>query len=196
MRGPYKTQTRENIMKAAWELFQEKGYENASISSIIERSNSSRSAFYHHFHGKEELLFSVAYTYDEDYDNWLNHSYDAEKHTVENLISYNTFVMHAVEDSPFRSMYPYLYGLQVMTDCTRHILNPDRQYYQILRNLLKKGIENGEISSPHSYAVLTDMITSFQIGIIYNWCLQQERYPLIQYAEDLLNPFFMSLRSE
>ncbi|MCR4956666.1 MAG: TetR/AcrR family transcriptional regulator [Lachnospiraceae bacterium] len=196
MRGPYKTQTRENIMKAAWELFQEKGYENASISSIIERSNSSRSAFYHHFHSKEELLFSVAYTYDDDYDFWLHQFYREDKHTVDNLISYNTFVMKVVETSSYKSLYPHLYGLQVMTDGVRHILNPERRYYQILRELLKNGFEKGELNSPHSYAVLTDMITSFQIGIIYSWCLQKERYALIQYAQDLLNPFLNSLRAD
>jgi len=195
MRGPYKKKTKENIMNAAWELFQEKGYDETTISEIIEKSKTSRSAFYHHFHGKDELLFSVAYFYDEDYDIWLQEFYDRERHTVDNLISFNKFIFQVVEDSSFRAFYPALYGLQVMTDGVRHILNPDRRYYQILRQLLKKGIDAGEIASSHSYAMLTDMITSSQIGIIYNWCLQKERYSLVQYGQELLNPFLESLRA-
>ena len=76
MRGPYKKKTKEKIMSAAWELFQDNGYEETTISQIIAKSGTSRSVFYHHFHGKEELLFTVAYTYDNDYDIWLQEYYD------------------------------------------------------------------------------------------------------------------------
>lgn len=102
----------------------------------------------------------------------------------------------AVEESPFQAFYPSLYGLQVMTEGVRHILNPERRYYQILRQLLKEGSEAGEIISMHSYAILADMITSFQIGITYNWCLQQGHYSLQQYGQELLNPFLESLRAK
>lgn len=194
MRGPYKKKTKDKIMNAAWDLFKEQGYDETTISQIIEKSGTSRSAFYHHFHGKEELLFTIAYIYDNDYDIWLKEEYDENLHMVDNLISFNSYVMHAVEASPFCEFYPTLYGLQVMTDGVRHILNQDRRYYQILRQLLKDGIESGEILSQHTYTVLTDMITSFQIGITYNWCLQQKRYSLVQYGRDLINPFLESLR--
>lgn len=183
-------------MNAAWELFQEHGYEETTISEIIEKSGTSRSAFYHHFHGKEELLFTIAYIYDNDYDTWLKEEYDENLHVVDNLISFNNYVLHAVESSSFCDFYNSLYGLQVMTDGVRHILNPDRRYYQILRQLLKDGIESGQILSQHTYTVLTDMITSFQIGITYNWCLQQKRYSLVQYGRDLMTPFLLSLRNE
>lgn len=194
MRGPYKKKTKDKIMQAAWELFQKHGYDETTISEIIKKSGTSRSAFYHHFRGKEELLFTIAYIYDNDHDTWLKDYYDENLHIVDNLISFNRYVMCAVESSPFCAFYPTLYGLQVMTDGVRHILNPDRRYYQILRQLLKDGIESGQIDSPHTYTVLTDMITSFQIGITYNWCLQQKRYSLVQYGCDLMEPFFQSLK--
>ncbi len=196
MRGPYKKNTKEKIMKTAWELFREQGYEETTISEIIEKSETSRSAFYHHFHGKEELLFTIAYAYDNDYSIWLKEEYDKNLHMVDNLISFNNFVMRAVENSPFCELYPALYGLQVMTGGVRHILNHDRDYYRILRGLLKRGIDRGEIVSRYDYAVLTDMITSFQIGITYNWCLQKKRYSLQQYGRELMNPFLETLRAE
>ena len=196
MRGSYKKKAKEKIMKSAWDLFLENGYDETTISEIIEKSGTSRSAFYHHFHGKEELLFSIEYINDNDYDVWLKEYYDGSIHAVDNLISFHNYVMHTIESSPFCRFYPPLYGLQVMTDGVRHTLNPDRPYYQILRSLLKEGTEAGEILSQHTYTVLTDMIASFQIGITYNWCLQQKRYSLIQYGRDLMIPFLESLRGE
>ncbi len=195
MRGSHKKKTKDNIMAAAWELFRKQGYDDTTISQIIEKSNTSRSAFYHHFHGKEELLFSIAYTYDENYDTWFRDSYDKNAHTVDNLKSFNRFVLCAVESSIYRSLYPTIYGLQVMTDGVRHILNPNRQYYKIIRALLKNGMDSGEIASPHSFATLADMITSFQVGITYSYCLQQEHYSLQEYGQNLLNPFLESLRA-
>lgn len=193
MKTTPRKKTKDKIMEAAWELFLTQGYEETTISQIIEKSATSRSAFYHHFHGKEELLFSLAYIYDSDYDLWLQQC-DPSLHAVDKLISFNNFVFKAVENSPYCFLYPFLYGLQVTTGGVRHILNPERRYYQILRNILKEGLEKGEIVSSHSYAELTDLIASSQIGLTYNWCLQQFRYSLLQYGRDLLNPFLESLR--
>lgn len=190
-----KSNTRTKIMNAGLELFLSQGYEATTISQILEVSNSSRSAFYHHFHGKEELLFSLAYIYDEDYDAWFEKCSD-NLHAVDKLISFNRFVAEVLENSPYRELYPSLYSLQVTTNVTRHIINPDRRYYIILRDIVKKGQEAGEITKTRSCTELTDMITSFQIGLTYNWCLQQQRFPLIDYSMNLLNPFLESLREK
>lgn len=46
----------------------------------------------------------------------------------------------------------------------------------------------------HSYAELTDIIANMQIGLTYSWCLQQQRFSLIDYGQRLLNPFLETLR--
>ena len=66
-----KRHAKQDIMDAAWKLFTEQGYDETTIAQIIELSGNSRSTFYHHFRGKDELLFSLAYSYDSDYDSWL-----------------------------------------------------------------------------------------------------------------------------
>ena len=40
---------KEKIINAAWELFREKGYEETTLQDIIDKSGTSRGAFYHHF---------------------------------------------------------------------------------------------------------------------------------------------------
>lgn len=66
-----KRHAKQDIMDAAWKLFTEQGYDETTIAQIIELSGNSRSTFYHHFRGKDELLFSLAYSYDSDYDSCL-----------------------------------------------------------------------------------------------------------------------------
>lgn len=92
-------------------------------------------------------------------------------------------------------LFAPLYGLQVATTGTRHILNPDRNYYKILRKILFDGIKCGELKSDYSYVELSQMITSAQIGLTYSWCLTQRSFSLLQYGEFLLTPFIESLRA-
>lgn len=111
------------------------------------------------------------------------------------LLAFNHFVLNNLEHSPYMDLFASLYGLQVATTGTRHILNPDRNYYKILRKILFDGIKCGELKSDYSYVELSQMITSAQIGLTYSWCLTQRSFSLLQYGEFLLTPFIESLRA-
>ena len=64
---------KEIIINAAWELFQDKGYEETTLKDIIARSGTSRGALYHNFRSKEDVLFMMAWYFDKEYDGcWRN----------------------------------------------------------------------------------------------------------------------------
>ena len=52
----HRDERREAIMKAAMEIFHEKGYEGTSLNAIIERIGGSKRSFYTEFGGKEGLF--------------------------------------------------------------------------------------------------------------------------------------------
>ena len=62
---------KEKIIEAAWALFMEQGYEQTTLQEILDRAGTSKGAFYHHFRAKEDLLFRMAWYFDQDYDGWL-----------------------------------------------------------------------------------------------------------------------------
>ena len=51
-----KLETRKLILDAAYQLFAEKGYAQATIDDIIRACGVSKGALYHHFASKEELF--------------------------------------------------------------------------------------------------------------------------------------------
>lgn len=51
--------TRASLIKAARELFGEKGYVDTSIDEIVARAGVTKGAVYHHFDGKEGLFRAV-----------------------------------------------------------------------------------------------------------------------------------------
>ena len=60
--------TKSRIVKAAWNLFYKKGYEQTTVEDIINASRTSKGTFYHYFKGKESLLNSLSYLFDEKYE--------------------------------------------------------------------------------------------------------------------------------
>src|SRR5690606_5901821 len=95
-----KSSVRDKIIDAAWKLFLKQGYKETTVNQIIEASGTSRGAFYHHFHGKEEVLFCIAYYFDNDYVEWFN-SIDPNMKALDKLSEFNLFVMKNLEDSPY-----------------------------------------------------------------------------------------------
>ncbi|MDH6309590.1 AcrR family transcriptional regulator [Dysgonomonas sp. PFB1-18] len=55
--------SREYILRRAFDVFMNKGYDSASISVLQEELNMSRGAMYRYFKNKEELFFAVVDEY-------------------------------------------------------------------------------------------------------------------------------------
>ena len=60
--------TRGRIISAAWKLFYQQGYDNTTVEEIIAESGTSKGSFYHYFEGKDALLSSLSYLFDEKYE--------------------------------------------------------------------------------------------------------------------------------
>ncbi|MET0390440.1 MAG: TetR/AcrR family transcriptional regulator [Polyangiales bacterium] len=57
--------TRERLVEAAKEIFEEHGFLNARISDIAERAGQSHGSFYYYFDSKEEIFREVAAAVDQ-----------------------------------------------------------------------------------------------------------------------------------
>jgi AcrR family transcriptional regulator len=57
--------TRERLVEAAKEIFEENGFSSARISDIAERAGQSHGSFYYYFDSKEEIFREVAASVDK-----------------------------------------------------------------------------------------------------------------------------------
>lgn len=186
------TKVKSKLIITAWNLFLEKGYENTTVDEIISSSGTSKGSFYHHFKGKEDLLFSLAYKFDDDYFKWLSEE-NKDSSAIDRLKDFNIFVNNNLENSPYKMFYADLYGLQVRTRHERHILNSERIYYKIITRLFKEAIDNGEISSEESYDDLAKTYCIIQRGTTYDWCLNKWNYSLVNQSKRIINSFLDSV---
>jgi AcrR family transcriptional regulator len=80
---------KDEILKAAIDLFRSKGYDAISINEIAERASISKATFYKYFSDKEELFYDCAdkvfYDIDREFNELLN-----EKNITKRLILRST----------------------------------------------------------------------------------------------------------
>ena len=185
--------TKEKIIEAAWDLFMDQGYDNTTLNEIIERSGTSKGAFYHHFRAKEDLLFRMAWYFDKNYTGWTE-SQDMTRNKVDLLFDFVLHSSEAVEQSKYKDFLPALYGLQVMTEGSRYITDEGREYFQILYKLLREGVQTGQIKDTRSPLDYARNIAALHRGLTYDWLLSQRQYSLVDSVVAILSPYLDSIR--
>ena len=80
--------TRGRIISAAWKLFYEQGYEDTTVEDIVFESETSKGSFYHYFDGKDALLGTLAYVFDEKYEE-LKKTMSPDLDAMEKLVYLN-----------------------------------------------------------------------------------------------------------
>lgn len=185
---------KEIIINAAWELFQEKGYEETTLKDIIERSGTSRGAFYHNFRSKEDVLFMMAWYFDKEYDGWLEKQ-DPEENRLDLLMKYLMYSSESVENSEYKSFLPALYGYEVMTEGRRYILDENRPYFQILYALLQEALQRGELKEDKAAYDQARVIGEIHRGLTYSWLLSECRYSLTDIVQIVLKTYIDSIRA-
>lgn len=181
--------TKGRIISAAWKLFYEQGYENTTIEDIIEESSTSRGTFYHYFEGKDSLLSSLSYIFDEKYEE-LTVKINDDMTCFETLMYLNTELFAMIENSISLDLLAMLYSSQLITKGDKHLLDHNRVYYKLLRKIASKGIENGEFKEEYTANEIVKAYAMCERALLYDWCLCNGDYSLKHYSAKMM-PMFL-----
>lgn len=181
--------TKGKIIVAAWKLFYEQGYDNTTIEEIIEESGTSKGSFYHYFAGKDALLSSLSYMFDEKYEE-LRENLSDDMHSFDKLMYLNRELFLMIENSISLDLLAMLYSSQLTTKGEKHLLDHNRIYYKLLRNIFSEGQKKGEITTDLSVNELVKVYALCERAFLYDWCLSNGDYSLTKYAADML-PLFL-----
>lgn len=184
--------TKSRIVSAAWQLFYEYGYDNTTIDDIIERSNTSKGSFYHYFESKDALLGSLSYLFDEKYEEIMD-TIDPNLNPIDKLIYMNKELFLMIENTVSVTILSQLFSSQLITRGERHLLEPDRTYYKLLRQITVEGQKLGYFNENLSINDITKAYAMFERGLMYDWCLCNGNYSLLQYSEQVFPLFLKGL---
>ncbi len=184
--------TKSKIVSAAWQLFYEQGYDNTTVEEIVEESGTSRGSFYHYFDGKDALLSSLSYLFDEKYDE-LVETMDPSLSPIDKLILMNKELFLMIDNTVSVELLSQLFATQLTTSGERHLLNQNRTYYKLLRQIALEGQKQGIFKDELSVSDIAKIYSVFERGLMYDWCISSGTYSLCQYSQSILPTFLQSL---
>ena len=189
-----KRNTRGRIISAAWELFYEQGYEDTTVEEIIERSGTSKGSFYHYFDGKDALLSSLSYLFDEEYAR-LQQELDPEMDAWDKLLELNRSLFTMIESRISLDLLARLLSSQLITRGDKHLLDRDRLYFRYLRQIVLEGQQRGQLTSTLTVNEMVKLYALAERALMYDWCLCGGEYSLAAYAEKTMPTFLRELRA-
>lgn len=183
--------TKGKIVSAAWQLFYQQGYDDTTIEEIVEVSGTSKGSFYHYFEGKDALLSSLSYLFDEKYEE-LVETMDPNLSPIDKLIYLNQELFLMIENTVSIDLLCQLFSSQLITKGDRHLLDTNRTYYKLLRQITLDGKQQGLFRDDLSINDITKAYAMFERGLMYDWCICNGNYSLCQYSSIMMPAFLNS----
>lgn len=189
-----RNQTRSRIAKASWELFRRKGYQETTITDIIEAAGTSRGTFYHYFNGKDELLSTLSYMFDDFYREQLP-LIDPAMNSCDKLIALSCACHKYIADTIPLELLAQLYSSQVVTSGDKNLLDRNRFYYEAVQGIIDEGQRRGEIDPAISSYDAVHYYAMCERAIIYDWCIAGGSYDLTAFTSSTLERMLKGLRA-
>ena len=187
--------TRGRIISAAWKLFYEQGYENTTVEDIVFESETSKGSFYHYFEGKDALLGTLAYVFDEKYEE-LMQVMPSDMDAMEKLRYLNHELFAMIESSVSIDLLTRLLSTQLLARGEKHLLDRDRTYFRLLRRIIADGQADGTLTKNRTVNEIVKAYALWERALMYDWCLSGGEYSLMAYTDKVTPMFLESYRAK
>ena len=185
--------TKGRIISAAWKLFYEQGYEETTVEDIVFESETSKGSFYHYFEGKDALLGTLAYVFDEKYEE-LMQTMDPELDAMDKLAYLNRELFAMIDGGISMDLLARLLSTQLLARGEKHLLDRNRTYFKLLRQIITEGQRAGQLRQDRSVNEIVKAYALWERALLYDWCLCGGDYSLAAYTEKTTPMFLESYR--
>lgn len=155
--------TFDRVMRIVATMYRERGYEKTSMSALARRAGLTAPAIYHYFGSKEEILAAfLDYTLRDLISN-VKASIRGKTYQAKLQSFMKGLVRWQLQQTPFPEAYDRIFELgqlrNSLPDSHRnHILELEREFYEICRNIIAGGVESGEFRdvavAPTTFAII------------------------------------------
>jgi len=165
--------TQSKIYQSSLMLMREKGFENVTIEDISKKAGVSVGSFYRYYKSKEVMFFEIYRLIDEYFEknvtsellgNGLSAPEQIEKY-------FRHYAIYITDKDLETTSQLYNTGNKLFTDKKRYML-------VLLRDIITKGQEKGEISRKMPPDRMTEYCLMIGRGVVFDWCLHRGEYSL------------------
>ena len=187
--------TKGRIISTAWRLFYEQGYEDTTVEDIVFESETSKGSFYHYFDGKDALLGTLAYVFDEKYEE-LMETMDPSMTAMEKLIYLNHELFAMIDGGISMDLLARLLSTQLLAKGEKHLLDRNRTYFKLLRQIISQGQKDGQLRTDRTVNEIVKAYALWERALMYDWCLSGGEYSLVAYTDKMTPMFLESYREK
>ena len=187
--------TKGRIITAAWKLFYEQGYEDTTVEDIVFESETSKGSFYHYFDGKDALLGTLAYVFDEKYEE-LKETMSPDLGAMEKLIYLNHELFAMIDGGVSMDLLARLLSTQLLARGEKHLLDRNRTYFKLLRQIIADGQKAGQLRADCTVNEIVKAYALWERALMYDWCLSGGEYSLVAYTDKMTPMFLESYREK
>lgn len=180
--------TMGKIVNAAWKLFYMNGYADTTIDDIIEEAHVSKGSFYHYFENKESLIDGISYMFDEAYEEILA-NLDENLGPIDKLVELNKEIFFMIENTVPVHLLSRILSSQLTAKGDKHLLDPDRTYFRVIRQIVIEGKESNVFKDEFSVNEICIAYSLFERGLMYDWCISNGNYAFSQYSSKIMRVF-------
>jgi len=159
-----KQETRQRLLEAAWSLFQEKGYENATVQEITEAADVGKGTFFNYFETKEAILADIAVWQTELLSDRILSAEDVPDGTVARIKL--VMAAMALKFSPEGDLAQHLLSARLSEPARRHSAH---RLGSILYELVVQGQARQEIRQDVDAGLITHFMMSCVFHYIFRW---------------------------
>ncbi len=173
-----KREIRGRILAAAAELFDEGGVEATKVEAICDQADVAVRTFFNHFPCKKDVVNQLAVDATAEVAARVRSVHARGRSTRERIaLFFEESAEVSLEGGP---MHRELLGALVVVHVDPEDLQAARK---AMIELVKAGIEAGEVVPGHSAETLADVVLGSFYRIIIDWT-NQDRYPIATHLEN------------
>ncbi|MBW9171368.1 TetR/AcrR family transcriptional regulator [Clostridium estertheticum] len=181
--------TKNKIYKSAIDLMDKKGYKNIKIQDICKKAGVSVGSFYNCFKSKNEILIEIYKRADEYFIKEVANNIYCDNATNE-IIKYFDYYAK--------------YNVQVGIDTMKLLYNSNNKLFitkgrdmqNLLNIIIERGQEKNELSNEMSKESITEYLFIAARGVVYNWCLYDGKFDLLEAMNEYMKRFMIIFKYE
>lgn len=165
--------TKRKIFETAMQLFADKGYEATSIEEITATVGVAKGTLYYHFSSKEEIFNFLV----EEGMKLLKNSIKIKTDKVSNYIDkIRAIILIQIKvivkyESLITIILSQMWGKEERNKRSRQYV---LEYIEIIEEIIKKGIEKGEIVGGDPSAIAAEIFSVTSSCLIYKFKMEED----------------------
>jgi AcrR family transcriptional regulator len=193
-REQYTMETRQLIFDTAIEMFAKKGYDAVTVDDICEKTRVGKSTFYNLFKSKDQIIIEEFLKIDSYYQEIIEEIQKKSKSHIEQLLEFTALTLEYINDMGIEIM-KVAYHSQIGPSLKESpVASPQRALYIILEQAIKKAQEAGEVRTDKSATTIAQNLIMFTRGVIYEWCLKDGGFDLLDAGKEYMDCFIDGIR--